>query len=87
MLQGSTYNLPITIKDPNGNIVDKSMVKKAVFTIGDIEKVYGDNGEVTFKSGKWIVPLTEQETFNMKNSIKCQEKAAFIKRPLNFFRY
>ena len=77
LLQGSTYKLPIQIKDPNGNIVDKSIVKKAVFTIGDIEKVYGDNGEVDFKNGKWIIPLTEQETFTMKNSIKWQARFLF----------
>lgn len=77
MLQGSTYNLPITIKDPNGVVIVESMVKEAVFTIGDIKKTYGENGTVTFNNGKWIVPLTEQETFSMKGNIKWQARFLF----------
>jgi hypothetical protein len=77
MLQGSTYNLRITMTDKAGVVIDKSMVKEAVFTIGDIVKTYGENGEVTFQSGKWIVPLTEQETFSMKGNIKWQARFLF----------
>lgn len=80
MLQGSSYKLPIVIKDSNGNLVDDTMVTKGVFTIGNLEKAYeGLAGEVTFdkKSGAWIVPLSEQETFGMKGNIKWQVRFLF----------
>ena len=80
MLQGSTYKLPIVIKDANGNVVDDTMVQKGVFTIGNVEKEYGLNGEVSFdrRQGAWIVPLTESETFNFnKGNIKWQARFLF----------
>ena len=80
MLQGSTYKLPITILDKEKNVViDDTIVSKAVFTIGDIEKKYGLDGDVTFDKEKnaWIIPLSEQETFSLKGNIKWQARFLF----------
>ena len=80
MLQGSSYKLPIVIKDSNGNLVDDTMVTKGVFTIGNLEKAYdGLVGEVSYDrdKGAWIVPLSEQDTFGMKGNIKWQVRFLF----------
>lgn len=80
MMRGSTYEMPVYIKDCNGVVVTGEMVERASFTFGDITKVYGDGGEVRFdaEKGAWIVPLTEEETFAFRNVVAWQARFKFI---------
>lgn len=66
LLQGSTYKMPIQIEDPLGTIITSEMVTKGQFVIGDYEKFYPE--EVTYDKRLqcFIVPLSEEETFNLK---------------------
>lgn len=69
--------MPVYIEDCEGNPITKDMVTKASFTFGEITKNYGDGGEVSFRDGAWIVPLTEEETFTLKGTIKWQARFLF----------
>ena len=79
LLQGNTYELPIQIKDPKGNIVTAHNVTKVQFVFADYEKYYGENGEVTFDEERkaFIVPLTEDETFALSGNVKWQARFLF----------
>jgi hypothetical protein len=81
ILQGSSYKLPVVIRSPKGEVITADMVQRASFTFADITKLYGDGGEVIFDydTNEWIVPLTEEETFNLnKETIKWQARFLFI---------
>ena len=79
-LQGSTYELPIQIKDPTGKIITPEDVTKVQFVFDSIEKFYSEDGDVTFDSEtqSFIVPLTEDETFAMNGSIKWQIRVLYV---------
>ena len=79
-LQGSTYKLPVKIRDCGGNVVTDETVERASFTFDSIVKEYGvDGGDVVFdwESESWIVPLTEEETFALEKSVKWQARFLF----------
>lgn len=79
LLQGNTYNLPVRVKDPKGNIVTSYNVKLAQFVFGKFEKYYGQDGVVTFDEKKkaFIVPFSEEETFELGGNIKYQARFVF----------
>ena len=60
--RGNTYSLSFKL----GN-VEIDDVEKAEFTIGTIKKVYPTN--VEYEDGKFIVELSQQDTFSLKTVI------------------
>lgn len=80
ILQGSSYKLPIRVVGLNGVVVSDVMVEKGVFTIGGLEKSYGDGGEVWYDSEKqaWILPLSEKETFGLKDVVDWQVRFLMV---------
>lgn len=78
ILQGSSYRLPVVIRNPKGEVITADMVEKASFTFADITKLYGDGGDVYFEDGVWVVPLSEEETFALRGVIKWQARFLFI---------
>lgn len=82
-LQGSSYELPFQIDDCDGNLIVADMVDKASFTIGEITKNYGEEGdEIWFneETKEWIVPLSEEETFLLddENGVEWQARFLFV---------
>lgn len=79
LLQGDTYKLPIKISDCFGNRITDDYVVRAEFRFNELEKVYGEGGEVEFdKANKvWIVPFSQEETFSFKGVIKWQARFLF----------
>ena len=81
LLQGNTYSLPIQIGNPDGSPIDIQDIQKAQFVIGKVEKFYDgtEEGTVTYdaQTGSFLVPLTEEETFGMGNSVKWQVRILF----------
>ena len=73
MLQGNTYELPIRVTDCGGKVIDDTMVQGGSFSIGEIEKKYG---EVWFDNERkcWIIPLSESETMGLSKSTKWQAR-------------
>jgi hypothetical protein len=67
-LQGNTYLKPIQVTDESGKVVKADKVVKGEFTIGDIYKYYGEDGDVQWsvQDNAFIVPLTEEDTFSLK---------------------
>lgn len=79
-LQGSSYELPIKITDCSGNVVDDSVVKEASFSIGEIVKSFGkEDSDVRFdyEMQSWIVPLSEDDTFKLRESVEWQARFLF----------
>lgn len=77
-LQGNTYRLGVALRDGAGNIVSDLGVKRAQFWFNGVEKVYAVDGAgcVSFDRGlaKWIVPLTEEETFSFIGVVEWQAR-------------
>lgn len=78
MLQGNTYRLGVELKDKGGRLVSDVGVKRAQFWFSGVEKVYEaeGGGEVSFDKGlaKWIVPLSEEETFSFSGVVEWQAR-------------
>ena len=76
ILQGSGYELPIMITDSEGRVITDADVVAGSFTFGELEKEYGEGGEVYFDSDKemWILPLSEEETFAMNKTVEWQAR-------------
>ena len=79
ILQGSTYKLPIVIRDSLGNVIKSEDVEKASFTFGSITKKYEEGGEVYYDNeiNAWIIPLNEKETFSLRGIINWQARIQF----------
>lgn len=80
ILQGSSYELPVVIKDSAGKVIDETMVARGSFTFGDLKKTFGDGGEVYYNGdiGAWIIPLSEEETFALRETVKWQARFLFF---------
>lgn len=77
ILQGSSYRLPIKIRDCVGNLVTSDMVIKGSFTFGDITKAYGEgSNEVSYdaEKGAFVVALSEDETKSFKGVVQWQAR-------------
>lgn len=74
ILQGNTYLLPVQVLDCDGAVIHVDQVVKGEFTFGNITKIYGDGGDVTWNEElqSFIVPLTESETFGLNGTVKYQ---------------
>ena len=80
ILQGSSYKLPIVIRDCAGLAIVDKMVVKGSFTFGDIVKAYGEGSEdVVFddEKGAFIVVLTEEETRKLQGTVQWQARFLF----------
>lgn len=69
MMQGDSKSLVIQIKKGDGTPVTASDVADVEVTVGTIKKRLSQ-GAVAFEedSGKWYVPLTQEETFKFPAS-------------------
>lgn len=80
ILQGSSYRLPIKIRDCGGNLVTKDVVIKGSFTFGTITKVYGEgSSEVVYdgEKGAFVVALSEEETKQLQGTVQWQARFLF----------
>lgn len=81
LLQGNTYKLEIPLQDSEGNVVDNTFIKKAQFAFGKHIKHYCSDGggDVSYDKEKqcFIVPLTEEETFEMRQLISWQVRVLY----------
>lgn len=61
MMQGDACYLAIRILNNVGNYVSPAEVREVEITIGHLRKTY-QNKEVLFQDGKWLFPLSQEET-------------------------
>ena len=66
ILQGDALSVPISIK-LNGKEVTTADIQAVKVTMGGIEKRYP--GEITYDSGRFLFPLTQEETFSVRTGL------------------
>ena len=78
--EGNTYvlEIPLTVNEEELDINDVSVVE---FMFGNLRKVYGEEGDVTYDTYEkcFKVPLSQEETFALKgkNIIDYQARVKF----------
>jgi len=63
IMQGDSYGIPVTVRRDDGQLVDEYCAEAVEIIIGSIRKVYP--GQITFSDGKWIFPLTQEESMQL----------------------
>ena len=72
MMQGDSYNLGFRVMNNAKNVVTPIDIQDMEITIGHITKTYR-NAQVIFSAGRWLVPLSQEETFGYwPKSVKSQ---------------
>ena len=68
LLQGNTYNLELSLYSNNDVIVPVEKINQVQVILGNIEKFYkaNGNGDVVYKDGVFIIPLSQEETFSLE---------------------
>lgn len=67
MMQGDSYGIQIDILKSDGTAVTTSDVSDVEISIGSLKKTYA-SGEVSYSDGKWIMPVTQEETFGLPSA-------------------
>ena len=65
MMQGDSYSLGFTVKNNAGSLVTPADIQDMAITIGYITKTYR-KVQITYRDGKWLFPLTQSETFDLR---------------------
>lgn len=73
--QGDQYKIPFTIRHKK-DIVTPETAKDVSIALGDKVKRYSD-GSLLFNDGKWLFPLTAEESVKMLDWIDCQVKIKY----------
>ena len=73
--QGNTYNLPLKLTMKGAAIVDTD-VKTVEFSLGELVKTYPE--QATFDGEKFILPLTQEETFALQKDTSFQIRVHFV---------
>lgn len=71
--QGNAYNLKVALQ-VNGEGIDTTALKQIEFMFDTVRKTYGGEGTVTYDSGEFIVPLSQEETFVFNKMIQYQAR-------------
>lgn len=72
--QGATYNLPIRFKIGNA-FISSADVQAVEFSFDGVIKMYP--GVVTCKDDTFTVPLTQEDTFKLRNPAQFQARILF----------
>lgn len=68
--QGDQYELPITVKRGD-SIITPQDVDDLVIAVNDVAKSYSNN-EIRFYDGKWLFPLSKEDTLAFVSDVKYQ---------------
>ena len=63
MMRGDAYEIALTLTDEESQAITDADVTDVEIVLGGIRKTYA-NGDVTFSDGKWIFPISQEETLN-----------------------
>lgn len=74
LVQGDSYNLIVTIKN-KGQPLDVASVEKVEISLLYLQKSYP--GEIGYEDGKFLFPLTQQETFRLPKLCQMQVRVKF----------
>ena len=77
MMQGDSYGIQVEILKSDGSVVTTSDVSDVEIAIGSLKKTYA-SGEVSFADGKWVFPITQEETFKLPSTyVPAQVRVVF----------
>ena len=68
--QADQYMIPFSIRHKK-DIVTPEMVSDITIVLGELVKKYSDE-TLSFSDGKWLFPLTREETIRMSENAECQ---------------
>lgn len=75
IMQGDAYDIPVTLKDKDGNAITDADVSAVKITLGSTSKSYPD--EVTFDDGVFLFPVTQEESFRMDGFKQLEARVKF----------
>ena len=76
LMQGDQHAIPFVLKMKDGTLITDSMVKTVVLNLGNLSRQYP--GDVTYKNGQWLFPVTQAQTFAMRGSVEPQARVEFL---------
>jgi len=68
IMQGDAYEIALTLNDEENHAIVDTDVADVEITLGGIRKTYAD-GDVLYDDGKWLFPVTQEETMKCLPSI------------------
>lgn len=77
LMQGNTYRLPIKLK-MSGQFLTPDNVSRIEFTFGKVVKHYPE--EVVFEDGRFVLPLSQEDTFSLGGVTQYQARVLFSDR-------
>lgn len=75
MTQGDKYAVPFMLQAFDGTLITPDIVKTVVLNLGSLSRQYP--GNVTYENGKWMMPLTQKQTFAMRGYVEPQARVEF----------
>ena len=63
MMRGDSYEIAITLTDEENQPITPADVSEVEIALGDLKKTY-TSGDVTYNDGKWLFPVTQDETLS-----------------------
>lgn len=75
MTQGDKYAVPFMLQVLDGTLITPDIVKTVVLNLGSLSRQYP--GNVTYENGKWMMPLTQKQTFAMRGYVEPQARVEF----------
>lgn len=75
MTQGDKYAVPFMLQALDGTLITPEIVKTVVLNLGSLSRQYP--GNVTYENGKWMMPLTQKQTFAMRGYVEPQARVEF----------
>lgn len=76
LMQGDQHAIPFVLKMKDGTLITDAMVKTVVLNLGNLSRQYP--GDVTYKNGQWLFPVTQAQTFAMRGSVEPQARVEFL---------
>lgn len=75
LTQGDKYAVPFMLQALDGTLITPDIVKTVVLNLGSLSRQYP--GNVTYENGKWMMPLTQKQTFAMRGYVEPQARVEF----------
>ncbi len=74
LMQGDTYVFPVAVNICGVPVTDKD-VKRIEFIFGRVVKHYPE--DVSYKDGKFLISLSQEDTFSLAGKVKYQTRVLF----------
>lgn len=76
ILQGDQYAIPFEIEDAQGSAILPDQVESIEIVVGHLTKRYP--ADISYANGQYLFPLTQEDTFAMKNNNPVQIRVKFL---------